>query len=221
MDSKKHKLRFTRILKITVLFVMTWVLFSSTGQSASLCRQTIMFVGKTEGDTSTLMFYEYVSGECSTPYRQHYLKIGPEGLLDAVFKGSYALTLPLWNDSATNGKRLEEAELLLKSGDAWVMPFGQSIRAPEHDFAFDSTYSESVLVYNKWYGGFFDEPRMDVEADLLYRLPNGLYKNYEIKDAYLMRQSRILFLIIYQPLEKVGLDSMHGVLVYRVKKLQK
>jgi hypothetical protein len=220
MDNKKRNMRSIHLLKITVLLVVTWALFSSTGQSATLCRQTIELVGKTEGDTSTLLYYEYVSGECGY-YRMHRLSIGPDSVLSIKEWRLENLTLPLWDDSATNGKRLEEAELLLKSGDAWVMPFGQSIRAPEHDFAFDSTYSESVLVYNKWYGGFFDEPRMDVDADLLYRLPNGLYKNYEIKDAYLMRQSRILFLTIYQPLEKAGLDSMHGVLVYRVKKLER
>jgi hypothetical protein len=209
-----------RSQRFIALLLLSFILLLPDAFPATLCRQTIELVGKTEGDTSTLLYYEYVSGECGY-YRMHRLSIGPDSVLSIKEWRLENLTLPLWDDSATNGKRLEEAELLLKSGDAWVMPFGQSIRAPEHDFAFDSTYSESVLVYNKWYGGFFDEPRMDVDADLLYRLPNGLYKNYEIKDAYLMRQSRILFLTIYQPLEKAGLDSMHGVLVYRVKKLER
>ena len=217
MYSRKETKRLPHLLKVTVLLVMTWVLFPSIGLSASLCRQTIMFVGKTEGDTSTLLFYEYVSGEC-TPYRMHYLQIGPEGLLDAVQKTSYYLTLPLWDDSATNGKHLERAEQLLRSGDAFVMPFGQTIRSPKYDSTFVSKYGDSIVNYIIPYD-LLDEPVMNIDAELLYRLPGGLYKNYKITDAYLMRQSRILFLILYQPMEKTGLDSMQGVLVYRVKQL--
>lgn len=216
MKNSNEYSELSGIPRIIVLLAAIMFVSSSTGFSATICQQTIEFVGKTEGDTSTLLFYEYVSGECGY-YLLHYLQIGPEGLLDSVRTKRDYLTLPLWNDSTTIGKRLEIAELLPRSGDAFVMPFGQTIRAPQFDSVFMQKFRDSVAHYLMPRERFFDQPLTDLEIELLYRYPGGLYKNYQIKDAYLIKQSWVLVLVLYQPITKVGQDTMHGVLIYRIK----
>ncbi|OQA00291.1 MAG: hypothetical protein BWY71_00770 [Planctomycetes bacterium ADurb.Bin412] len=58
-----------------------------------------------------------------------------------------------------------------------------------------------------------------LSARLVYFYPAGLYVNYEIDRVYYFPKSRYLLIFTRQPQKAVGLDTMHGFLLFRLEPL--
>ncbi|MCM2272877.1 MAG: hypothetical protein NDJ18_10045 [candidate division Zixibacteria bacterium] len=56
-----------------------------------------------------------------------------------------------------------------------------------------------------------------VRAEQLY-MHRALYKNYSIREALFYPESSYLVIVTDQPLKQAGMDTMHGLLIYRIAK---
>jgi hypothetical protein len=56
-----------------------------------------------------------------------------------------------------------------------------------------------------------------IEAELVYSHKRGLYKNYSISQAVYYSPSGYLVVVTNQPQKAIGLDTMHGLLIFRLR----
>ena len=96
-----------------------------------------------------------------------------------------------------------------------------SIRSPLFDSTFFAKFWNAGGSPDVWYrkcsDNCIDDPMFDFPAKLIYYDKCGVYKNYAIKSAYYYEQSWYLIIFTHNPEKAAGLDTMHGVLIYRLK----
>lgn len=207
-----------RLLANIVLTCMATVFLSTTHLiAAQMCQQTIELVGNTNEDTSKLCFYEYVSGGCSY-YKLYELTISPESLLSAKHWMQDNLTLPLWGDSIKSRIELEVAERLSEDSGKFGLYYGQYLLSnPTTNMSENKIAADSVLRLAGSVPDRVQDPDFSIDVELLYRMPGGLYLDYDIHEVYIFRKSRIFFIVTRQPKGISANETLNGVLIYRFK----
>ena len=207
-----------RLLANIVLTCMATVSLSTTHLiAAQMCQQTIELVGNTNEDTSKLCFYEYVSGGCSY-YRLYELTISPESLLSAKHWMQNNLTLPLWGDSIKSRIELEVAERLSEDSGKFGLYYGQYLLSnPTTNMSENKIAADSVLRLAGPVPDRVQDPDFSIDVELLYRMPGGLYLDYDIHEVYIFRKSRLFFIVTRQPKGISANETLNGVLIYRFK----
>ncbi|MDH4156735.1 MAG: hypothetical protein OEW00_05610 [candidate division Zixibacteria bacterium] len=199
------------------------LLLATTVLSATLCDQTFTIYGKTAGDHSIFWFDEYVGGECyfwevNTVYlgydRPYVMSMRHDG-------GGKDWVPQLLADLPS-----EAGTILKDSSGVFRINDSVSFTAPPPDSTFPRKHArlanDGPADARHWYRvcpvNCSDYPVFTgVEADLVYSHKRGLYKNYGISRAVYYAPSGYLVVITDQPQTAVGLDTMHGLLIYKLR----
>ena len=101
---------------------------------------------------------------------------------------------------------------------------GIKLKAPKYNEKLLNLYEESYahLQAADWNAALktqgIDLPQTaELQLELLYAYPNGLYFNYELDQVYLFSQSKILLIFIRQNKRCQLQNTMHGFLVCKYK----
>ena len=203
--------------KNVIATLLTFFLAGVDSLDASgFCQQSFDLWGATVGDTIVLKYSEYVGGDCDW-YRIYTITIDSSGIIDEDVKRDVFINLPLWPDSIYQGKRMQRIISLNHKDDGFQLPGFATVSPP----AFDSTFwpkHNDFLYYMKFdtLWKIFDPPLFSVDAELLWKSPNAVYKNYDISAAYFLFESKHLVLIINQPMTAPGYDTLHGLIIYQL-----
>lgn len=201
------------------LFVVATVaIISSSPFAATLCKQTFTVLGKTKGDTAWLYIDEYKSGECQgTRLYAFLLMPGRHAQLTGEV-GSDPIG-SAWGTSLFVGQPQEQPVRLSDSAGIFVIPGTGRFYIPydpEFELRWQGTDMDLISWERQRSYPSRDYPVFDaVDAKLLFALP-ALYKNYSVKEALYYPESGYLVILTHQPIEQVGLDTLHGVLIYKI-----
>jgi hypothetical protein len=189
---------------------------------ASSCEQFFTIYGKTKGDHGVLLWDVYVDGECEH-YTSYCLFLGNDQPTLMTVGGSAKSVFPQF----LSEHHSEKAIVLTAIDGKCSIKRGISVAPPASDSTFSRKFNKVIgdggrNAYD-WYKKCpvycSDYPEfMGVDAKLVYQHVGGLYKNYSFSQVLYFPQSRYLVLVTNQPLRAAGLDSMHGLLVYRLLK---
>lgn len=203
-----------------VLFaVATLAVFSSSSFAATLCKQTFTVLGKTKGDTAWLYIDEYKSGECQGTRLYAFLLMPGRHAQLTGDVGSDPIG-SAWGTSLFSGQPQEQPVRLADSSGVFAMPEAGRFFIP-YDPDFELRWQGTDMDLISWERQSSypsrDYPVFEgVETSLLFALP-ALYKNYSVKEALYYPESSYLVIVTHQPIQQVGEDTLHGVLIYKVK----
>lgn len=209
---------------LSVALPILFIAGAGSIHAATLCQQSFDLWGATAGDTVVLKYSEYVGGDCDW-YRMYTITMDSTGIIDEQVERNVYIYLPLWPDSIYEGRRMQRIISLDRKDDGFYLryvtssaPGGVTISAPSYDSTFWPRHKEFLIgmQYDTLWK-FFDPPQIKAEAELLWKSPNAVYKNYSISSVYMLFESGHLVLIINQPVSADGLDTMHGVIIYKLK----
>ncbi len=199
------------------------VLLPLSAQCASLCEQFFTVQGKSYGTMSVLAYQEQLTGDCEQ-YRLHLVFINDS--LTTSIETEGLSSPPSQMDGFFELFGRERCDTLRDSSGVFIIGYRESCSVPKEDTSFNrkwvdflrsggsssrdwcELYPLECTEYPAFHG---------VEAALLYKHPGALYRGYSIATSLYYPTSKILVLITHQPRKAVGLDTMHGVLVYRLK----
>lgn len=189
--------------------------------AASSCEQTFSVLVKTRGDHSLLIYKEAVGGGCIfTDLHILFLEQDTIWTFKTRFTEAYdPVRLPHFRDM----DREEEVIPVMNDG-VLLLNDTMSIGPPPYDSGFGPRFVECpggpCGVPRLWYkhctAGCLDQPVIDFPAELIYHNQRGVYKNYLIKTAWYWEESGYLLIQTDNPNKATGLDTMHGMLLYRV-----
>ena len=192
-------------------------------QGASLCEQFFTVQGKSYGTMSIMAYQEQLTGDCEQ-YRLHLVFIHDS--LTTSIEDDGLSSPPSQMDGFFELFGRERCDTLRDSSRVFIIGYKESCTAPQEDTCFDRKWVEFMksggsnsrdwcelnpnecAEYPVFHG---------VQATLLYQHARSLYRGYSIVEAMYYPTSKILVLVTHQPRKAVGLDTMHGVLVYRLK----
>lgn len=206
---------------ISVFFaVVIYCSIVTSSIAATLCKQTFTVLGKTKGDTAWLYIDEYKSGECEGTKLHAFLLMPGRHVHLTGNVGSDSIG-SAWGTSLFSGLEQEQAVHVIDSLGKFFIPGGGSFSIP-YDAQFNLRWEGTDMDLVSWERQKSyptrDYPIFDgVETKLLFEF-TALYKNYTVKEALYYPESSYLVILTYQPIEQVGLDTMHGVLIYEIKK---
>ena len=181
--------------------------------------QTFTLLDVDGGDTTTVTIQERIVGEAS-PYPEgdftkYIITLFPN---DSSFEKVERYTK---RDSATWDAN--DIIALDKSEEMYHLPGGGAFILPPIDTLFPDRHEEIAASSGPefWYQNCKADCLRDlrfigVTAKRLYFNRKGLYINYNIKEAYYHVSTGLLIVFTDQPRLAAGLDTMHGVLLYRV-----
>ncbi|HCY75444.1 MAG TPA: hypothetical protein DHV28_05945 [Ignavibacteriales bacterium] len=209
--------------KIIVIFVLAFsiiVIFSSTNggsqkYNSTYCEQTFKLFFLTKG-YKTFWIGENLSGECQT-----------STLLNiSIFDSNATLA----KTSMKNYNSWNEIKILSDAFDTYEAPITNNLSVS--DPLFDSTLAKSFSSYVleggdnaiKW-NAINGENGMvlpiveNFEFDLLFYYNAGLYINYKISVVQYYPDADIAIVFTEQPVRTIGMDTMHGFLIFKVKSI--
>ncbi|MCB2202125.1 hypothetical protein KQH51_04790 [bacterium] len=207
-----------RKVVITVLLISITPVIS---HAASLCNQIFNILGKTSGEQSVLLFSVELTNECER-------KTSYAALLtsdSAVVLSKDEATDPAWPAIFLSGGEIEQPIVFDSGLAAYDLGNGWTVSPPPTDSTFVGKWKE---LNRRSYGSlreFYRHCPTDCEdlpifancdARLAYRYEGGLYKNYHFSKVLWYPDSRVLVCVVHQPLLAVGMDSMHGLLIYHL-----
>jgi len=182
------------------------------------CYRSFIFMGKTTRAEGTMAFMEVRYGECEA-HRIYYLQLGdvPPAKVDHG-RSIDQPVLPVWEKEFVRGDTLEWVQQFERFGDHFVIKYFEeyTIDPPPHDSAFPPPGEDWTELERKGVIDLereFDQPLFNVPVQLYYRHPGGLYKNYQISEAYKVGD---YFFIVTQPSLAGAYTNCAGVLVYRI-----
>ncbi|MBN2227140.1 MAG: hypothetical protein JW763_07215 [candidate division Zixibacteria bacterium] len=191
-------------------------------QAATFCTQEFTIYGKTAGDHSILMYEIYTGGECED-WTIHSLYLGFDS--PKLIGGGTGATGKDWIPILLNDLPHDTRVELSDSNGAFYINDTTYFTPPQLDSTFKRKFMHIIREGGSderdWYracqSGCSDYPEFyGADAELIYVFRGGLYKNYTIKEAVHFPESGYLVIIIDQPLTATGMDTMHGMLVYRL-----
>lgn len=211
-------------MRITLGIVAVTFFIAGTTPAATLCEQEFTIYGKTEGDHSLLFWQEYITGECQQN-RTYALYLSDTGSVELDCQ---------W----CPGDWVPEVTANLPMEDGTEVPVGESctiedsivVSPPPFDSAFPARYRELIkggargtaddwnrLTFERGRGGEKDYPVFSgAEARCIYTHDRGLYKNYGFRRVIYFAESRYVVVITDQPHKAVGLDTLHGLMVFKL-----
>ena len=180
------------ILYIMLLFFLGELLFAT-----SICDQTLKLVALVNQETPTFYIFEELSGEClqlrlhkitlskesyTNDFDVHYItKLNDEGV-ENLQKGIAQPILQLSNESPQN--------IEFEDGAWKIDNLNWSMMNPDiNDDLLDKAIKLSPLVGSIWFEQYGMDGIMlpefrNIETELVYFHPRGLYVNYDITDVY-------------------------------------
>lgn len=206
--------------KSFILVCAAVIALSATAVGSSSCVQTFTIYGKTAGEHGVLMWDVFIDGECefTTSY--------------CLFLGSARTYLLTTTGSAKDvfpqflaEHRPEKSETLRRSEGKYFVGKGIYVTPPPPDSTFQRKFNKVINDGGRnasdWYKACpvhcSDYPIFfGTDAKLVYEHPDGLYKNYAFSQVIYFPKSKYLVLVTDQPTRAVGLDTMHGFLVYKL-----
>ncbi len=204
---------------MTITSLVLILLSTSQLFGGSFCQQTIELIGKTDEDTSRIYYYEYVSGECEG-YQMFELIISADSVLSWKSWGHDCLTFPYLSDSL-NAQRVAKLEpalrLFERDGNFGFQYKPLLLSTSKKEYEENKIILDSMVMHGGSLPKKIENPDFHVEAKLIYSKPGGVYLNYEIHEAYLFRKSHIIFIVTHQPRMMTAYDTLHGVLIYKIK----
>jgi hypothetical protein len=220
-------------MKKQLLITLAALILPIAGIAATFCEPMIFLQGKSKGEHSELAYIYQNTGECEwhVLYKLHFTGSGLDSVQSIRYGGL--------NEVFACGPRISpEAAVRLThdSSGEFRFPntsFGITESTPDSTrmAQIDSIFvamSRGGAVPKSWTakpGGeradsawFIQNPasHMFGPLELLYYNPDGLYMDYQIRDAVFFRASRLLWIETFQPRRLMGGDMAHGVLIYRV-----
>ena len=193
-----------------------------SAHASSCCEQTFFVLAKTEGDHSLLIYKEKLDGECYCATNLFILFLEPDTV--SVYRTHYCedpekeWNLPHFRDLMTDG--LVRPSL---QDSTFVLNDSMSITRPNVDTTFlrrFASYDIGMSVPKIWHerckDDCLDGPVFNFPAELVYFHRGGVYKNYNIIDVWYWEQSGYVLVQTENPQKAAGLDTMHGMLLYRV-----
>ncbi len=212
-------MRFYNCLAVCLL---VGLIPASTALTASLCDQTFTIHGKTSGDNAMLFWSVVLGGDCEPIVRGFVLVLGDTTTpVLTTQRWGMDWVQRIFNDiSEEKSIKIEETDGRYVINDTvWIEP-------PAEDTTFLRKF-QTVIKHGcrgpkDWYCecpvNCSDYPIVHgCEADIVYAYEGGVYKSYSFKDVLYYPESGYLVVISDQPVKAVGLDTMHGMLVLRLK----
>lgn len=203
-------------MQYIIVFFLSLFLFTTN------CVQKINYIGMTEGQTTaTVWVMEEVGGECDftvmhqicvdTAWRVH--------STDNYYNG----------DTTAAGKMIRTMQPIVTNK---LSADKSGKYMPDLTISFVKPKSNARLVEkfrNNYYSAWdWNKQSRDsaiaapvfagCTAELLYAAPRGFYVDYLISDVFYSKQTGLLVICTQQQLMAQGMDTMHGFLVYRLKK---
>lgn len=203
-----------------VIIAVAMMLWTRSSANPSTCsEQTFAFKGKTSSEPSLLVYWELRDGAANMMTTIYYLFLTDDSAwaFTSAFHqdtlGCASLVFTQMNyESYIEPKRIDGA---LRLNDS------MSFCPPSFDSTFFTRFWDAGGTPSVWYrkcsDNCIDNPIFNFDSKLIYYHKNGVYKNYEIESAYFYEQSGYLIVFTHNPEKAAGLDTMHGVLIYRVR----
>lgn len=211
--------RCCSILTTAIVIVLTVAI---SAEAWLPCDVSFIFMGKTKGNPRTLAFMEAETGE-REGYCVRYLTLKDDSLLsDTVVYHHWGFPVPAWDTSLAAGDSLDYFFHMWLTNGVYASNLCQYIiRAPEYDSAFDATwrttYFEGVTDYKmvaSVLASSFDPPLISRGAELIWKYPNGLYKNYQIAEVIIT--GGIAFIRTQGPNQRAE-EPHNGLLIYHIE----
>lgn len=187
---------------------------------AHSCDQVFSFFTKTPGDHSLLIYHEAVGGECMVGFL-HILFLEPDTARSYIWDHGTMYDSTVFPDFAKWG---EEPYFQPDGHDGlFVLNDSMSISAPAHDSVFQQRFvaldggsGVPRIWYQRCEEDCLDGPDLNFAAELVYYNRRGIYKNYTIREVWYWEESGYILVQTEYPVAFLGLDTMHGMLLYRV-----
>jgi hypothetical protein len=211
-------------MKRVHLSVLTILLLAlACTQAATFCEQELFFLVKPAGPTDCYWIGESVGGECSF-----------DQIVQVFVRsdGAEASVISLkretdWRDVREFVSSIEAERFLTLQNDEGVFALDDPAIAvlapasnPELLEAFSQLESSGGSCEgwnNSQGGGGIVQPRFaGCTPTLAYYYPKGLYIDYQIAAVHYFAASRSMLIITEQPRRAVGLDTMHGFMIFRL-----
>ncbi len=200
------------------LFVLALSLFLFTTN----CVQKIHFVGITEGQTTaTVWVMEEVGGECA-------FTVMHQICVDTAWR-VHSTDNYYSSDTASASKMIRTMQPIAvnrisQEGDGKFMPeLTMSFVKPKANSGWVTKFRDKYSSAWEWN----KQPRdsslalpvfSGCTAELLYAAPRGFYVDYLIGDVFYSPQTGILMVSTQQQLMAPGMDTMHGFMIFRLKR---
>jgi hypothetical protein len=207
-----------KIIISIVLVISIIGLFPSSNEGSSkhlstYCEQTFKLFFLTKG-YKTFWIGENLSGECQT-----------STLLNiSIFDSNATLT----KTSMKNYNSWSEIKILSDAFDTYEATVANNLGVS--DQLFDSTLAKSFSSYLleggdnaiRWNSINGEKAIVlpivkNFEFDLLFYYDAGLYINYKISDVQYFPDADLAIVFTEQPVRAIGMDTMHGFLIFKVK----
>ena len=216
--STVHRLR-GRIIAAMV----TLLLVSVSASAASICEQTFTVFGKTIGANAILAFREEIGGECGLDNLfLIMLNVNVPGVVLSTYspKGVGHRVTAFLNEVGTeyvDTVAEEHGRFTLNDSVYFTLPPEDTTFGRKHGRLTNEGQADAAHWRRECPVNCQDYPNfVGTKATLLYEYKRGLYKNYTISQCLWYSKSNILVIITNQPMRAVGLDTMHGLLIYHL-----
>ncbi len=199
------------------------LLVAGNAEGSSLCEQSFVVFGKTEGVTGLLFFDVLRGGECEMK-ESFILSLEPDKSRTwsrrADYFGSDSITAVLIELS------LEDGVSLMDSSNKYVLNDSVIVTLPVYDSTFqkklfrlvnDGGSGDAAQWNRECPVNCKDLPQFSgVNANLIYTYPGGIYKNYTFPEVIFFPKSNYLVIVTHKPITAVGGDTNHGMLVFHL-----
>ena len=213
--------------KIFLSFLLFCINVSANNNSSKIltsnCTQTFHFFFLSRGEYPVFWIGEDVSGDCdysqllNIAIKDSTISFVKSGLLEYNNWGCIPELKSLFNKY--------DEEIFTKKNNTWQLK-GIKISPPKYDSILTEEFYEHIRkggsdasswIKEKGNKGIILPGIEGIKTELLFYYKIGLYINYDISEAYYLAQNYIL-VFTHQPIKAVGMDTMHGFLIFRIKK---
>ena len=212
-----------RFFIYAVILVFIGGFITTTASASSCCDQKFTIHGKTTGEYSLLMYDVYWGGDCLC-WSVHTVYLGIERTM--AMETNIGLSSGRdWIPMFLSQFPLDTQVELPDSNGIYYINDSMYITPPPKDSTFEQKYIDIMRDAGADERDWYRECQYDCndypeffgfDAKLVHSYSRGLYKNYGIKEVIYFPESGYLAIITDQPHKAAGLDTMHGMLVYRL-----
>jgi hypothetical protein len=206
---------------ISLLALLCVILLSESPMAATFCVQTFTVYGKTAGEHSILFWDMEVGGDCSSD-TTFALFLGDDNACVMTDRLNSKEFVPQFLSEVGS----EKSVVLTDSSGIYRIADSVYFTVPATDTTFLATFSRLNTLGAMGNGRDWcrDSPVNCIDypvfsgtgATLIYRYAEGLYKNYRFEQVTYFPGSKYLVLVVDPPVVAHGLDTMRGLLVYRL-----
>jgi hypothetical protein len=212
-----------RLSSKVVATMLTFFLVNISASAGSICKQTFTVYGKTTGPNSILAFREQIGGECES--NNLFMILLYADSLPLIFSAGAPDGVSERVMSFLNAVGAEPADTVAEANGRFSLNDSVYFTLPPEDTTFawkhgrlgNEGKADAAHWRKKCPVNCQDYPNfVGAWATLLYEHKRGLYKNYTVSQCLWYSRSDILVIVTYQPRTAVGMDTMHGILIYRL-----